>query len=162
MERCFVTARKLDDFDCRAIYLLQRNARLTNRKLANALGLSETACAARVKRLESMGVIVGYSAILGGALTDHRVRAWVDVRLSDPTPAALKAFEAALVGNEDVAAAYRTAGPADYLIKVSANRIADIEGFLDQLRTAEVECHALRQAVILRDVKALSPRGLPR
>jgi hypothetical protein len=43
-----VTARKLDDFDCGAIYLLQRNARLTNRKLANALGLSETALKRRL------------------------------------------------------------------------------------------------------------------
>ena len=144
----------LDELDRAALRLLQRDGRITNRDLSRALGLSETACSARVKRLEAAGYIVGYVAVLSEAAADHSVRAWVDVRLSDPNPASRLAFEHALVNSDDVVAAYRTSGPADYLIKVGANHVADIERVLERLGSVEVECHAVRESVILRSIKS--------
>ena len=49
---------QLDDADRRILRALQGNGRLTGVELADAAGLSATACWNRVKRLEDEGVIV--------------------------------------------------------------------------------------------------------
>ena len=162
VERDARVAGDLDELDRAALRLLQNDGRITNRSLARFLGMSETACAARIKRMEDAGYIAGYAAILGEMLIDRGVCAWVDVRLPDPTPTTREALETALRGADDVVAAYRTAGSIDYLVKISAGRAADIEFYFERLRAIDVECHAVRESVILRNVKPLGPRAVMR
>ena len=53
---------KLDRIDLRILAHLQRNGRVTNVELADAVGLSASPCLVRVKRLEKAGYIQGYGA----------------------------------------------------------------------------------------------------
>ena len=53
-----------DRFDARILSELQRDGRLPVVELAQAIGLSATPCARRIKALESAGVIEGYTALL--------------------------------------------------------------------------------------------------
>ena len=55
-------ALKLDRIDIRILSQLQRNGRVTNVDLADAVGLSPSPCLIRVKRLEKAGFIVVYGA----------------------------------------------------------------------------------------------------
>src|SRR3954462_13850514 len=57
-------AMDLDKIDVKILSLLQRQARMSNAKLAAAVNLSQSACLARVKRLETAGYIRGYAALL--------------------------------------------------------------------------------------------------
>ena len=57
-------AFKLDRLDLRILAQLQKNGRITNVDLADAVGLSPSPCLIRVKRLEQAGYISGYSAQL--------------------------------------------------------------------------------------------------
>ena len=69
---------KLDRIDVRILAHLQKNGRVTNVDLADAVGLSASPCLMRVKRLEKAGYITGYGAHiqmqkLGDTLSDlHR------------------------------------------------------------------------------------------
>jgi DNA-binding Lrp family transcriptional regulator len=53
---------KLDRIDINILAHLQRNGRITNVELADAVSLSPSPCLIRVKRLEKAGFIVGYNA----------------------------------------------------------------------------------------------------
>ena len=55
---------KLDRLDLRILSQLQKNGRITNVDLADAVGLSPSPCLIRVKRLEQAGYIAGYGAQL--------------------------------------------------------------------------------------------------
>ena len=55
---------KLDRLDLRILSHLQKNGRITNVDLADAVGLSPSPCLMRVKRLETAGYISGYGAQL--------------------------------------------------------------------------------------------------
>ncbi len=55
---------KLDRLDIRILCQLQKNGRISNVDLADAVGLSPSPCLIRVKRLEKAGYIVGYGAQL--------------------------------------------------------------------------------------------------
>ncbi|HEX9507823.1 MAG TPA: AsnC family transcriptional regulator, partial [Myxococcales bacterium] len=50
----------IDRIDYKFIDLLQRDARMTQQELASAVGLSQPAVAARMRKLEQQGVITGY------------------------------------------------------------------------------------------------------
>ncbi|MCA8931708.1 MAG: Lrp/AsnC family transcriptional regulator, partial [Rhodospirillaceae bacterium] len=55
---------KLDRIDIRILAELQRNGRITNTALADAVGLSQSPCLQRLRRLEASGVIRGYGVRL--------------------------------------------------------------------------------------------------
>ena len=54
---------KLDRIDLKILAELQKNGRITNVDLADAVGLSPSPCLTRVKRLEQAGSITGYGTI---------------------------------------------------------------------------------------------------
>ena len=55
---------KLDRIDINILVELQKDGRITNVSLADAVGLSASPCLQRVKRLEAAGYISGYNAHL--------------------------------------------------------------------------------------------------
>ena len=61
----------MDAVDRRIIAELQRDGRLSNVELADRIGLTPAPCLRRVKRLESDGVILGYTAAAVPVATLH-------------------------------------------------------------------------------------------
>lgn len=55
----------LDAPDRKILSALQADGRLSNVELAGRIGLSQSPCSRRVRRLEQEGVIEGYRAVLG-------------------------------------------------------------------------------------------------
>jgi Lrp/AsnC family transcriptional regulator of ectoine degradation len=53
---------RLDDRDLKILSILSRNGRITKSELVGRAGMGTTACADRLARLESSGVISGYVA----------------------------------------------------------------------------------------------------
>ena len=53
---------ELDATDLRLLELLQNDARMPNKQLAAAIGVAQSTCSARMRRLESIGAIEGYHA----------------------------------------------------------------------------------------------------
>ncbi len=73
----------LDQFDRSIISILQTEGRITLTELASRVGLPKTPCAARVKKLESDGYILGYKAIVDSEKLGLGHVAFVEVKLTD-------------------------------------------------------------------------------
>ena len=58
------SAANLDPIDRKLLGCLQRDGRMTNVELAEAVNLSESACLRRVRSLEQRGVIGRYAAVV--------------------------------------------------------------------------------------------------
>ena len=71
----------LDRIDVKILAALQRNGRITNEKLAAAVGLSARACLERVRRLEAAGIIAGYQAQLELAQLSRPVNVFAEIIL---------------------------------------------------------------------------------
>jgi DNA-binding Lrp family transcriptional regulator len=56
----------LDPVDQAILRLLREDARLSFRELARRVGVSTPTAAAKVRRLEALGIIKGYRAVLAG------------------------------------------------------------------------------------------------
>ncbi len=113
----------LDPVERQILRLLQGDGRLSNVALAERVGLSESPCFRRVKRLEEAGLIRGYSAVVDQRLLGLSVTAFVLVTMEKQPDAATEAFIAEVEAEEHIVECYATSGSHDYLMKVVARNI---------------------------------------
>ena len=85
---------EFNKIDLSIIKHLRADGRIPNSRLAELVGLSATACAARVKNLEERGIIKGYAAVIDDHLLLGENMAFVQVTMSSTSAAALAAFNA--------------------------------------------------------------------
>jgi Lrp/AsnC family leucine-responsive transcriptional regulator len=110
----------LDRIDLRILDVLQRDGRISNLKLADAVALSPTAVLARVQRLTRDGFILGYEARLNPMKLGAGMLVFVEVLLDRTTPNVFDAFKAAVQVRPEVLECHMVAGGFDYLLKTRA------------------------------------------
>ena len=115
----------LDDTDRRLLNALQRQGRLSNAELSEAVNLSPSACHRRVQRLEKDGYIKGYVALLNPRKVNRKTIVFVEITLSAQADEVLDAFEKAVARVPEVLECHLMAGSADYLLKVVAEDAED-------------------------------------
>lgn len=116
----------LDPLDQRLLQRLRADGRISNADLANAVGLSPSACLRRVRRLEERGVIRGYATVLAND-SDDGVVAYVEITLEKQTDDHMRRFEAAVRNHPEIRDCYLMAGEADYIVRAVAPDIAAYE-----------------------------------
>ncbi|WP_299691167.1 Lrp/AsnC ligand binding domain-containing protein [uncultured Tateyamaria sp.] len=124
---------RLDRLDNAILVALAQDARISITDLAVRIGLSKSPTQARLKRLETQGVIKGYRALLDPIRLGLDHVAFVEVRLSETREAALEAFNAAVRGVPQVEQAHMIAGRYDYLLKVRTRNMADYRHVLGEV-----------------------------
>ena len=117
---------ELDRFDRAILKILAADGRISAVELSRRVGLSKSPVQARMKRLEELGVIAGYRAILDPVRMGQAHVAFVEVRLSDTREAALQAFNRAVSTVAEIEQCHMIASRFDYLLKV---RTADISEY---------------------------------
>ena len=114
----------MDALDRRILVELQQDGSITNARLAQSLGLSQSAMSERVRRLEQDGHILGYRALVDPASLGLGLQAFVGAVLNHHSTASIESFEGGLVDLQDVRACYHVAGRFDYLLHVA---VRDLE-----------------------------------
>ncbi|HEV7632863.1 MAG TPA: Lrp/AsnC family transcriptional regulator [Steroidobacteraceae bacterium] len=118
---------KLDRQDRAILSALQRDGRMPNATLAQAVNLSESACLRRVRALEESGLIEGYAAHLNQALAGYPVNAFVSITLDRQAQTDLQSFDAAIRAIPEVMECYMMSGDYDYLLRVVVADMSDFE-----------------------------------
>jgi Lrp/AsnC family transcriptional regulator, leucine-responsive regulatory protein len=117
----------LDRHDRAILDRLQRDGRISNSELAQAVHLSESACLRRVRALEERGVIEGYAARLSQLLLGYPVDVFVSITLDRQEQANLQLFESEVRRIPEVMECYLMTGEYDYLLRVVVADTADFE-----------------------------------
>ncbi|TDS82397.1 Lrp/AsnC ligand binding domain-containing protein [Comamonas sp. JUb58] len=116
----------LDRIDLRILAVLQRDGRISNLKLAEAVSLSATAVLARVQRLTKEGYITGYEARLSPQKLGAAMLVFIEVLLDRTTPNVFDEFKAAVQVRPEIMECHMVAGGFDYLVKI---RVADMNHY---------------------------------
>ncbi|HEY6139878.1 MAG TPA: Lrp/AsnC family transcriptional regulator [Thermoanaerobaculia bacterium] len=125
-------AVEVDEVDLHIIDVLLRDGRLPSTELADLVGLSRSAVAERVARLERSGVIRGTTIVLDPAALGRTITAFVAARGPKLSPKGEKAFEA-LMKSDEVVEAHTVAGDDCFLIKVRTGSIASLNTLVSKL-----------------------------
>jgi len=126
----------LDPIDRRILRELQRDATVPIADLALHVGLSQTPCWKRVKRLTDAGVITRRVALLAREKIDLGLAVFVSVRTNRHDQEWLDAFAKAASAMPEVVEFYRLSGDTDYLLKVLVKDIAAYDAFYKRLIAA--------------------------
>lgn len=121
----------MDDIDRRIIRELQRDGRKSISDLAEAVGLSATPCARRLDRLQSTGVITGYSAQVDARKLGLPVTVFVSVELEQQARGGIEAFEKAVARFDEVIECHLMTGSRDILLRVVVADLAGFDHFLE-------------------------------
>lgn len=113
------TMRKIDLFDRKIINALQRDGNLTQRELAERVGLSANACWNRVRQLRENGILIGNRTRLDRNKLGLDLVVFVMLRTRHHSGAWLEKFRRHVSGIPEVTDFCRIGGDYDYLLKVT-------------------------------------------
>ena len=126
-------AAKLDRIDLNILTQLQRNGRMSNVDLADAVGLSASPCLNRTKRLESAGYIVGYGAQIDLAKLGEIVMVFTEMTLSDHRRGDFARFEAAVATIDEIVECHVVSGGYDYLLKFVTRGVSHYQSVIEAM-----------------------------
>lgn len=150
---------RFDAADIRILKALQADGRLSNQDLSAAVGLSPSPCWRRVRRLEELGVIRGYSAQLDRRAVGLGVLAFIRVQIDSHSEAEARRFEDEVKQLDKVVACYSITGPADFLLQVVADDLDDFGQFAMTVVRRLPGIKEMQSSLVLKEVKA--PTALP-
>jgi Lrp/AsnC family leucine-responsive transcriptional regulator len=122
----------IDGHSWRILAELQADARLSFSELGRRVGLSTPAAAERVRRLEDVGVIRGYSAQVDPVAAGLSVGAFIRIRLTGAESLARK-LTAALEKMPEVFECHRCTGDESFILKVRVASVGRLEALIDKL-----------------------------
>lgn len=122
---------QLDKKDFAILRVLQHNARVSNLELADAVNLSPTPCARRVKQLEELGVITEHCTKLDAEKLGLSLTAIISITMDKHTADRFEKFEKAAAALPEVMDCYVVTGQdSDFLLKVLVRDMRHYEEFL--------------------------------
>ena len=120
----------LDNDDLRILQLLQHDARLTNKEIADKIGKSVSPVYERIRRLQDDGIIQQYVAVLDKRKIGKPLTAYTHVQLKEHADHMMKTFEKEVIKIPEVMECYHMTGQFDYLLKVALADMDEYYGFI--------------------------------
>ena len=143
---------KLDAVDLRILHELQADGSLSNVELARRVHLSPSPCLARVKALETAGVISRYVALANAAALGLGLNVFISISLKAQNKAALADFEHRIAEQDEVMECYLMTGDSDYLLRVVVPDLEAYERFVMDFTKIQGIAQ-IRSSFALRPVK---------
>lgn len=143
----------LDATDLRILKVLQEDANISNVELARKINLSASPTLARVKNLESSGVISRYVGLVDPAALGLKMNVFIRVSLEQQGSAALERFEQEVSRFGQVMEVYLMTGDEDYLLRIVVPDIQALERFILNHLTKIPGIKQIRSSFALKQVK---------
>src|SRR5579859_7197777 len=147
---------ELDSIDRKILRVLQRDGRVQNAILANAVGLSPSPCLRRVRLLEESGIIDRYAALLNPAAVGLGFTVFVRVTLDRQDKVSVEHFASEIMKSDNVLECYLMSGSYDYLLRVVVADLDDYQRFQMEELTVIDGVRNVHTEIPLKKIKATS------
>ena len=111
--------RGLDKIDCEILAALQKNARLPNKVLAARVGIAQSTCLERVRRLHDQKVLKSFHAEVEPKALGIGLQAMLAVQFGPHNKDQVESFRQHVLELPEVVAFYHVAGGNDFLLQVA-------------------------------------------
>jgi Lrp/AsnC family transcriptional regulator, leucine-responsive regulatory protein len=143
----------MDELDRRILRVLQSEARASLQDISAQVGLSSSPCWTRIKRMEELGVIEGYTARLNADALGFSDTVLVQLTLDSHSENTLEKFGETLAQIPEVIEAYLVSGDYDYLLRVVVRDTKDYERLLREKIYKIKGVRHSRSSFVLRTLK---------
>ncbi|MGF7145785.1 Lrp/AsnC family leucine-responsive transcriptional regulator [Anaerotaenia torta] len=121
----------MDQIDRQLLSMLQKNARVPLKQLAEKVDLSSPAVAARIARLEKQGIIKGYHTDIDWMKLEHHIIAFINLEVA---PAQKPEFYPFIKSCPNVMECNCVTGSFSMMIKVCFKSTMDLDVFIGEIQ----------------------------
>jgi Lrp/AsnC family leucine-responsive transcriptional regulator len=121
----------IDEVDLRILHYLLKDATQPYRVIGQLVHLTGQAVGSRVRKLQDLGVIEGYTLRWNPEKIGQAVHAFVTVFMKSST--AHQSFQSFVQHNDQVAETHRVSGEGCYWMRVRVGTLLELNAFLDEL-----------------------------
>ena len=127
---------ELDEVDKRIINLLQKNARLSNKEIALEVGIAESTCSERMRKLNKKKIFLGFHSFVNSSYLGVNIQAIISVKLKRHSKEVVESFKIALKYSKEVVNTYHMASNSDFLLHVAVTDKDHLRNFVMDKLTA--------------------------
>ncbi|HET6259400.1 Lrp/AsnC family transcriptional regulator [Pseudonocardia sp.] len=151
--------RPLDSTDHAILRVLGSDARISNKDLAERVGVAQSTCLARVRTLHESGVIRGYHADIDPRALGHDLQAMIAIRLQPHARAVMGDLVAELSRRSEVLDVYFVAGANDFLVHVATASTDELRRFVADHLNRDPAIAGTETNLIFEHTRAAGRRG---
>jgi len=145
--------RGLDAFDHAILRLLQQDNKISQRIIAETVGLSTPAVQRRIARMEEDGVIQANVAVIDPASVGQALTAIVESRLRDDSSLVMDRAKRYFAGVAEVQQCYFVSGGVSFIIVMVARDVAHFERLVRLHFADHEDIQTYRTLIVLDRVK---------
>jgi DNA-binding Lrp family transcriptional regulator len=149
----------LDPTDRAILAVLATDARISNKELAERVGVAQSTCLARVRALRGSGVIRGFHADIDPRALGHDLQAMIAVRLQPDARKALNDSITALSRRPEVLEVYFVAGANDFLVHVATASTDELRRFVGDVLNRDPAVAGTETNLIFEHIRARGGHG---
>ena len=127
----------LDATDLAILRLIQADASLSLGDIAKEVGLTQTPCWKRIRRMEETGIITGRVTLVNAEKLGLGSSVFVAIETGDHSAARIESFAKTVADMPEIVECWRLGGDVDYLLRVVVSDMTAYDGFYRKL-TARV------------------------
>jgi DNA-binding Lrp family transcriptional regulator len=143
---------RLDRIDINILARLQKDAKLTNIMLAEAVGLSPSPCLQRVKRLEKAGYIESYRARIRVSKLLEAVTVFTEITGSDHGREDFIKFERAIRQYEFLEECHLVSGGYGYLVKFVTRSVSHYQEVIESVLESNIGVEKYFSYIVIKTV----------
>lgn len=140
--------RMMDRTDFEILHHLRKNARISNKDLAEHVGLAASTCIVRVRRLVREGAIKGFHADLDANALGVGLEALASVRLKRHARTEVESFLSHLLDCKEVIRVHHVSGSNDFLVQIGVSDSQHLRDFVLGSFTERTEVDHVETALI--------------
>lgn len=143
----------LDEFDRKILSLLQKNSRLSQREIGEAVHLSSSAVNRRIVAMEAAGVIAAHYAVVDPVKLGRPITIIVEVSVESERLDLLDAVKARFVACPQVQQVYYISGEMDFVLVINVADMDEYQRLTRMLFFAEGNVRRFRTMVAMERAK---------
>ena len=144
---------RIDSIDKKILEELQKNSSIPLSELSKKVGLSNTPCWNRIKKLEEEKIIKSKSIILDNKKINLPITVFLSISIQNHTEVWLNNFEKVVNKYDQIIEVHRLTGSnSDYQITILSSSIEEYDKF-QQILIKEIECTNMSSHISLQTIK---------
>ena len=144
----------MDNIDKKIIFILQRQADLPLSEISKRVGLSQTPCWNRIRKLEEDGVIEKKVTLINKKKVNLPITVFLMITVRNHNSDWINKFSEILKKYKNILEAHRITGSqADYIIKIVAGSIEEYDEF-QQVLIKNIEFNSMSSGISLQELKS--------
>ena len=151
----------IDETDHRILLALQQDASLSQRALADRIGLSQNACWRRLQRLTEAGILQGSRAVIDAGRVGLQLTVFVMIRTRHHDDAWARRFRARVESIPEITEFHRIGGEWDYMAKLVTTSMAGYDRCYKSL-IADMDLERVTGVFSMETIFAARPLRIPR